>query len=175
MTLLATINANGTTVLMATHDSTIVDQMKRRVVELVSGHVVRDERSGGYQTKAVPVHEFAIDDSLAPRGPSAATGLMPTVPTDPEADSGVRAVLPPPAPNPEPHPPEPAEPAASAAPAPSTIPEPRAAPAATPIATRPATPRPAPAAQPARRPAHAPDSAPPPLVDPLDAERERGA
>ena len=35
MTLLATINANGTTVLMATHDAGIVDQMKRRVIELV--------------------------------------------------------------------------------------------------------------------------------------------
>ncbi len=35
MTLLSTVNANGTTVLMATHDSGIVDQMKRRVIELV--------------------------------------------------------------------------------------------------------------------------------------------
>ena len=55
MTLLAAINANGTTVLMATHDVGIVDQMQRRVIELVSGQVVRDERGGGYQTQAVPV------------------------------------------------------------------------------------------------------------------------
>ncbi|WP_246139971.1 cell division ATP-binding protein FtsE [Protaetiibacter larvae] len=55
MTLLATINANGTTVLMATHDSGIVDTMKRRVIELVGGQVVRDERAGGYQTQAIPV------------------------------------------------------------------------------------------------------------------------
>ena len=39
------INVGGTTVLMATHDSGIVDQMKRRVIELVSGQIVRDERS----------------------------------------------------------------------------------------------------------------------------------
>jgi cell division transport system ATP-binding protein len=55
MTLLSVINANGTTVLMATHDVGIVDQMQRRVIELVSGQIVRDERGGGYQTQAVPV------------------------------------------------------------------------------------------------------------------------
>jgi cell division transport system ATP-binding protein len=55
MTLLATINANGTTVLMATHDAGIVDQMKRRVIELVGGQIVRDERQGGYQTTSMPI------------------------------------------------------------------------------------------------------------------------
>jgi cell division transport system ATP-binding protein len=60
MTLLSTINANGTTVLMATHDSAIVDTMKRRVIELISGQVVRDERQGGYQTQAIPVQDFGI-------------------------------------------------------------------------------------------------------------------
>jgi cell division transport system ATP-binding protein len=54
MTLLASINANGTTVLMATHDAGIVDQMKRRVIELISGQIVRDERQGGYTT-TIPV------------------------------------------------------------------------------------------------------------------------
>ena len=55
MQLLSAINANGTTVIMATHDVGIVDQMQRRVIELVSGQVVRDERGGGYQTQTVPV------------------------------------------------------------------------------------------------------------------------
>ena len=55
MTLLSTINANGTTVLMATHDAGIVDQMKRRVIELVGGQIVRDERQGGYQTQSMPI------------------------------------------------------------------------------------------------------------------------
>ena len=64
MQLLSTINANGTTVLMATHDSGIVDQMKRRVIELVSGQVVRDERSGGYQTQSVPTQNFNLTGSL---------------------------------------------------------------------------------------------------------------
>ncbi|MEO7722406.1 MAG: cell division ATP-binding protein FtsE [Pseudolysinimonas sp.] len=64
MQLLSTINANGTTVLMATHDSGIVDQMKRRVIELISGQVVRDERSGGYQTTSIPVQNFNLTGSL---------------------------------------------------------------------------------------------------------------
>ena len=48
MAVLERINAGGTTVLMATHEAAIVDQMKRRVIELVNGQIVRDERHGGY-------------------------------------------------------------------------------------------------------------------------------
>ncbi|WP_436408284.1 cell division ATP-binding protein FtsE [Agromyces zhanjiangensis] len=48
MTLLERINASGTTVVMATHEAGIVDQMQRRVIELSSGEIVRDERSAGY-------------------------------------------------------------------------------------------------------------------------------
>jgi cell division transport system ATP-binding protein len=48
MKLLDRINRTGTTVLMATHDSSIVDQMRRRVVELESGELVRDQASGVY-------------------------------------------------------------------------------------------------------------------------------
>jgi cell division transport system ATP-binding protein len=55
MTLLERINLGGTTVLMATHDAGIVDQMQRRVIELITGQIVRDERQGGYQTTTVPV------------------------------------------------------------------------------------------------------------------------
>ncbi len=51
MKLLDRINRTGTTVLMATHDSTIVDQMRKRVIELSGGRVVRDQARGvyGYQ------------------------------------------------------------------------------------------------------------------------------
>ncbi len=55
MTLLERISGGGTTVLMATHDAGIVDKMKRRVIELVSGQIVRDERQGGYQTQSMPI------------------------------------------------------------------------------------------------------------------------
>jgi cell division transport system ATP-binding protein len=48
MLLLERINRTGTTVLMATHDHAIVDSMRRRVVELQLGQVVRDESRGVY-------------------------------------------------------------------------------------------------------------------------------
>jgi cell division transport system ATP-binding protein len=48
MMLLERINRTGTTVLMATHDHSIVDSMRRRVVELDLGRVVRDDARGVY-------------------------------------------------------------------------------------------------------------------------------
>ncbi|MFE2774171.1 cell division ATP-binding protein FtsE [Microbacterium resistens] len=55
MQLLARINAGGTTVLMATHEAGFVDQMRRRVIELRDGELVRDEVRGGYgDTSNVP-------------------------------------------------------------------------------------------------------------------------
>jgi len=51
MKLLDRINRTGTTVAMATHDSGVVDQMRKRVIELSGGRVVRDQARGvyGYQ------------------------------------------------------------------------------------------------------------------------------
>jgi cell division transport system ATP-binding protein len=48
MQLLYRINKTGTTVLMATHDREMVDRMRRRVVALDEGRVVRDQKRGGY-------------------------------------------------------------------------------------------------------------------------------
>jgi cell division transport system ATP-binding protein len=48
MKLLDRINKTGTTVIMATHDNAIVDAMRRRVVELDNGKVVRDQARGVY-------------------------------------------------------------------------------------------------------------------------------
>jgi cell division transport system ATP-binding protein len=48
MQLLYRINKTGTTVLMATHDREMVDRMRRRVVALEAGKVVRDQKRGGY-------------------------------------------------------------------------------------------------------------------------------
>jgi len=81
MSLLSTINANGTTVLMATHDSGIVDTMKRRVIELVSGRIIRDERQGGYVTQAIPVQDVAAAERellAAAPAPAAASAAAPT-------------------------------------------------------------------------------------------------
>lgn len=48
MRLLDRINTTGTTVAMATHDHGIVDSMRRRVVELEDGRIIRDQLRGGY-------------------------------------------------------------------------------------------------------------------------------
>ncbi len=54
MKLLDRINVEtGTTVLMATHDETIVDRMLKRVIELDHGQLIRDEAGGGYATGGV--------------------------------------------------------------------------------------------------------------------------
>lgn len=48
MTTLSDINYAGTTVLMATHAKEIVNRMKKRVIALEKGQVVRDEQRGMY-------------------------------------------------------------------------------------------------------------------------------
>lgn len=48
MKLLDRINRSGTTVVMATHDVAIVDQMRKRIVQLEHGHIVRDQARGMY-------------------------------------------------------------------------------------------------------------------------------
>ena len=50
MKLLDRINKVDTTVVMATHDHTIVDQMRKRVIELKNGELIRDQAKGVYGT-----------------------------------------------------------------------------------------------------------------------------
>jgi len=82
MSLLESINAGGTTVVMATHAADFVDRMKKRVIELSAGQIVRDERDAGYgHTAAMPIvgdhtsvnatGDIAV---VAPRAPRAKTG-----------------------------------------------------------------------------------------------------
>jgi cell division transport system ATP-binding protein len=59
MQLLYRINRTGTTVVVATHDVEMVDKMRRRVIELSAGRVVRDERAGAYTARET-TGEFAI-------------------------------------------------------------------------------------------------------------------
>ncbi|MCW2966422.1 MAG: cell division ATP-binding protein FtsE, partial [Solirubrobacteraceae bacterium] len=58
MQLLYRINRAGTTVLVATHDSHMVDRMRRRVIELQSGRIIRDEATGLYSTAEQSTGEF---------------------------------------------------------------------------------------------------------------------
>ncbi|MBX0299607.1 cell division ATP-binding protein FtsE [Cryobacterium sp. 1639] len=87
MSLLARINASGTTVIMATHEAGIVDKMKRRVIELSAGQIVRDERQGGYATAAIPMVLPAGERAASRSSRMPATGSAPaeplTFPADP--------------------------------------------------------------------------------------------
>jgi cell division transport system ATP-binding protein len=53
MRLLDRINRSGTTVVMATHNAEVVDAMRRRVIELDAGLLVRDQQRGVYGSGAV--------------------------------------------------------------------------------------------------------------------------
>lgn len=147
MQLLARINANGTTVVMATHEAGFVDQMQRRVIELRDGEMVRDERHGGYgDTSGIP--------RLAPqveKGAAAVAALTAVLELHREvSDAG------------------PVEPAAQAqAPAPQA-PRPAQAPAAQAPAAQARPAQASPQAQPA---ASAPAARPTPLgTQPVDIE-----
>ncbi len=51
MTLLNDINARGTTVVVATHAKDIVDRMKKRVIHIQKGEIIRDDKKGGYDSE----------------------------------------------------------------------------------------------------------------------------
>jgi cell division transport system ATP-binding protein len=67
--LLAEINRRGVTTLVATHDREVVDGLRRRVVELEGGHVVRDQRFGRFTPTA---------------GTASAASVVPASPVSPE-------------------------------------------------------------------------------------------
>jgi cell division transport system ATP-binding protein len=59
MQLIYRINRTGTTVVVATHDKEMVDKMRRRVIELREGRVIRDQQSGLYRPDESTT-EFAV-------------------------------------------------------------------------------------------------------------------
>ena len=58
MQLLYRINRTGTTVVVATHDAQMVDRMRRRVLELHQGRLIRDEYNAGYAPRDMNTAEF---------------------------------------------------------------------------------------------------------------------
>lgn len=72
MQLLEHINQRGTTVLVATHDSAVVDQLQRRVLAFSQGRIIRDESRGAYdEALAAPLEDIGpnlfthdLDDSV---------------------------------------------------------------------------------------------------------------
>ncbi len=81
MRILDQINRTGTTVVMATHDHAIVDAMRRRVVQLDRGRVMRDESRGVYGAgeatgdREEPVDRAVTDDDGTTNPASAETDL----------------------------------------------------------------------------------------------------
>ena len=63
MGLLSRINLSGTTIVMATHDRGIVDQMQRRVVEIKEGRIVRDAETASYREVPSGPVEIAEDQA----------------------------------------------------------------------------------------------------------------
>lgn len=62
MGLLERINLAGTTVIMATHDRTIVDRMGKRVVEIKAGKIVRDQSQAGYRGSNTEPIQISSED-----------------------------------------------------------------------------------------------------------------
>jgi cell division transport system ATP-binding protein len=80
MQLLYRINRTGTTVLVATHDSHMVDRMRRRVIELEKGRIVRDEADAMYGRREPNTAEFG---ALMRGEPAPGVGGDPLLPKDP--------------------------------------------------------------------------------------------
>ncbi len=94
--LLGEINRRGVTVVMATHDREVVDGMKRRVVELVEGRIIRDERYGTFTlpgtVPATASGVAALSGASTALTPTSSSALYPVVPP---AGPNVLAPLPP--------------------------------------------------------------------------------
>jgi cell division transport system ATP-binding protein len=99
MRILDRINRTGTTVVMATHDHAIVDAMRRRVVQLDRGRVVRDQSRGVYERRPERVAAPATTEEVEVVTPPGVTAEAPPEPAVPEAPP---AAVPPQAPVAEP-------------------------------------------------------------------------
>ncbi len=87
MQLLYRINRTGTTVIVATHDATMVDRMRRRVIELQGGQIVRDEHGGLYAPRDMSTAEFgALLREPAPQPKRARDEFDDIFPLDEEGD-----------------------------------------------------------------------------------------
>ena len=65
MALLARINEGGTTVVMATHEASIVDELQKRVVELDAGVIMRDEAHGSYKRHLAEPEDALDEEEIA--------------------------------------------------------------------------------------------------------------
>ncbi|SJM57318.1 cell division ATP-binding protein FtsE [Gulosibacter sp. 10] len=76
MSVLRRINKNGTAVLMATHDVSIVDEERQRVIELLDGAIVRDEAKGVYTPEVVKYEAPEAPEVAEEPGPKTIAAAM---------------------------------------------------------------------------------------------------
>ncbi|MBO4928576.1 MAG: cell division ATP-binding protein FtsE [Clostridiales bacterium] len=86
MALLQEINRNGTTVVVCTHDSNLVDRMKKRVIEVEDGLIIRDEFGSGYTAEDKMALPKSMIDEFTPEKPSAPAVLLDTPEEKPDED-----------------------------------------------------------------------------------------
>ncbi|MCW2959940.1 MAG: cell division ATP-binding protein FtsE [Thermoleophilia bacterium] len=97
MDLLLRINREGgTTVIVATHDTGIVDRLRKRVIQLEGGRLIRDQARGGYEDTVA--QEIGLD-----RTGVSSTGQFPSVDAHVPGTTGVFPVIPPQGPGPQEH------------------------------------------------------------------------
>lgn len=96
MRILDRINRTGTTVVMATHDHAIVDAMRRRVVQLDAGRVIRDQRSGVYEVRVQSNAAPLLPDSppSTPEPPEATAPAASEASAEPVDESATAAAVP---------------------------------------------------------------------------------
>ena len=75
MAMLLEINRSGTTVIVCTHDSNLVDRMQQRVIEIEDGLIVRDENESGYSEKVEEEPGQAEFGGLQASGAATVTSL----------------------------------------------------------------------------------------------------
>nr|WP_237842231.1 cell division ATP-binding protein FtsE [Cellulosimicrobium cellulans] len=85
MRLLDRINRTGTTVVMATHDEEIVNQMRRRVIELDTGTLVRDQAHGAYGARGQVIPDPDRNASVAETGATTDVAVGTATGTAPES------------------------------------------------------------------------------------------
>jgi cell division transport system ATP-binding protein len=74
MQLLYRINRTGTTVLVVTHDREMVDKMRRRVIAIEEGRLVRDQAGGGYHDESTTEFAARIRAEMGVGGAGATNG-----------------------------------------------------------------------------------------------------
>ena len=98
MELLNRINRTGTTVVIATHDTVMVDRLRKRVIQLEQGRVVRDQARASYGdavAQEIGLNDLGQNTGSFPAVSSSSTGQIPIVPSSTGSFPAVPPATPP--------------------------------------------------------------------------------